>query len=89
MGNSPVIGQETLKSVAKQVVVEEELSRNIMVFGLCDDENEDLNLKIGEVFEHLGENPRVETRRLGKKSTTAAAGEGVAIKLNYCSADIV
>ena len=29
----------------------------------------DLNLKIGEVLEHLGEEPRIEARRLGKKST--------------------
>ena len=38
-----------------------------MVFGLCDDENEDLNQKIGEVFEHVGKKPRIEARRLGKK----------------------
>ena len=44
-----------------------------MVFGLCDDENEDLNQKICELFEHLGEKPKIEARRLGKKSTTAAA----------------
>lgn len=85
-GNSPVIGQESLKLVAKQVVVEEELSRNVMVFGLCDDENEDLNLKIGEVFEHLGEKPRVEARRLGKKTTTAAARP---VKVTLSSSTIV
>ena len=64
---STVISPETLKSVAKQVVVEEELSRNIMVFGLPEEEHEDMCVNVGKVFEHLGEKPRVEASRLGKK----------------------
>ena len=71
--NSPVIGNDTLKSVAKQVVAEEELSRNIMVFGLQENENENLAQKIDEVFECLGEKPRVEASRLGKKRSETAA----------------
>ena len=35
--------------MAKQVVVEEELSRNVMVFGLAEDDNLDLNQKLSEV----------------------------------------
>lgn len=63
------MSKDTLKSVAKQVVVEEGLSRNIMVFGLQegDEEGEDLNLKVGAVFGHLGEKRRLEAVRLGKK----------------------
>jgi len=64
---STVISPGTLKSVAKQVVVEEELSRNIMVFGLPEEENEDICENIGKVFQQLGEKPRVEASRLGKK----------------------
>ena len=62
-----VISPETLKSVAKQVIVEEELSRNIMVFGLPEVDNEDICDNVGKVFEQLGEKPRVEASRLGKK----------------------
>ena len=70
------MSKDTLKSVAKQVVVEEGLSRNIMVFGLQegDEESEDLNLKVGAVFGHLGEKPRLEAVRLGKKSQTGSEG---------------
>ena len=35
--------------MAKQVVVEDELSRNVMVFGLAEDDNLDLNQKLSEV----------------------------------------
>ena len=56
--------------------MEEGLSRNIMVFGLQegDEESEDLNLKVGAVFGHLGEKPRLEAVRLGKKSQTGSEG---------------
>ena len=64
-------GTETLKSVAKQVIVEEELSRNVMVFGLPESGDEDLSLKMAEVFEHLEEKPRFEATRLGKMKSDA------------------
>ncbi len=68
--SSAVISQDTIKTVTKQVVVEEELCRNIMVFGLQEEENEELQKKIGEVFESLDEKPRIEASRLGRKSET-------------------
>ena len=66
-----VISPETLKSVAKQLVVEEELSRNIMVFGLSEKDDEDICDSVGKVFEQLGEKPRLEARRLGIKRTNS------------------
>ena len=65
------ISENTIKSVAKQIVVEEELSRNVIVFGLCEVESEDICAKVTEVFESLGEKSRVEASRLGKKSGSA------------------
>jgi len=64
---STVISPETLKSVAKQVVIEEELSRNIMIFGLPEEEKEDICASVGNVFELLGEKPKIVASRLGKK----------------------
>ena len=52
--SSSVVTKETLKSVAKQVVVEEGLSRNIMMFGLQEDGEEDLGQKVAVVFGQLG-----------------------------------
>ena len=64
------IPHETLKSVAKQIVVEEELSKNVMIFGLPESENEDICESVGKVFEELNEKPRMEASRVGKKTTS-------------------
>ena len=76
---------EPIKSVAKQIVVEEELSRNVIVFGLCEVESEDICAKVTEVFESLGEKPRVEASRLGKKSGSATRP----VKVTLSSSTIV
>lgn len=65
--SSPVISQETLKQVAKQVAVEEELTRNVMVFGLPEHTSEQLDSTLNEVFGQLDEKPKFEAARLGKK----------------------
>ena len=67
---STVISKDTLKKVAKEIVVEEELSKNIMVFGLQEGENEELSSKVEQVFQSLGEKPCFEAARLGKKSNS-------------------
>ena len=67
-----VFSQETLKKVVKQVAVEEELSRNIMVFGLPEEaSDEELEGSVSQVLHHLGEKPRFEAVRLGKKKDSA------------------
>ena len=70
--SSPVISPETLKSVAKQIVAEEELSKNIMMFNLVEEKNEDLGKKVTDVFLYLGEKPRIEARRVGKQTKSSA-----------------
>ena len=69
---SGTFDKDTLKSVAKQVIVEEELSRNVMVFGLPESEEEDLSVEVSEVFRHLEEKPRFEAARLGKSKPETA-----------------
>lgn len=64
---SPVICQEALKKVVKQVAVAEELTKNVMIFGLPEQESEQLDGTLSEVFEQLGEKPKFEAVRLGKK----------------------
>ena len=83
--NSAAISTESIKSVAKQIALEEELGRNIMVFGLCEEVNEEINTKIAEVLESLGEKPRVEACRIGKKSPSAARP----VKVSFSSSSIV
>jgi len=67
LSSSTVISPGTLKSIAKQLVVEEELTRNIMVFGLSEKDDEDICDSVGKVFQQLEEKPRLEARRLGIK----------------------
>ena len=79
------ISTESIKSVAKQIALEEELGRNIMVFGLCEEQNEDICAKVSDVLESLGEKPRVEACRIGKKSPTAPRP----VKVSLSSSSIV
>ena len=57
---------ETLKSVFRSVVQHEDRGKNVMIFGLPDEEEENLNDKVSELCEVLGEKPRVDATRLGK-----------------------
>ena len=50
---------ETLKNTVKDVAEERGRSRNLMVFGLVEEEEEDIVSKLGDVFEELREKPRV------------------------------
>ena len=61
----PAISQETVKTIIKTVVQEEDRSRSFMVFNLPEEEEEQLSSKVGEVLQELGEKPRIEVSRLG------------------------
>ena len=63
----------TLHSVVRKVVEEEDRSRNIMVFGLAEEEDEILSDKVSDVLQTIGEKPRVEACRVGKKYADGAA----------------
>ena len=63
----------TLHSVVRKVVEEEDRSRNIMVFGLAEEEDEVLSDKVSDVLQTIGEKPRVEACRVGKKYADGAA----------------
>ena len=89
--NSTGISQAVLKSVAKQVVVEEELSKNLMVFGLPEHEDEDVCASVMKVMEEISEKPKLQATRLGKKTasdirpvkvtlTSAAAVQQILVK---------
>ncbi|KAL5263570.1 hypothetical protein ACHWQZ_G008816 [Mnemiopsis leidyi] len=83
--NSAAISTESIKSVARQIAFEEELGKNIMVFGLCEEDNEEINSKVSEVMESLGEKPRVEACRIGKKSPSTTRP----VKVSFSSSSIV
>ena len=62
-----VINPSTFKKVVKDVMKDEDRSKNLMVFGLVEEDGEQLDDKISSVFVELGEKPRVAAVRLGKR----------------------
>ena len=67
-----VYSKETLKSVMKSVAAEDERSRNVMVFGLGEEDGEQLSTLVTEVFGELDEKPRFEASRVGRRESTTA-----------------
>lgn len=65
---NPVFSPETLTKVVKEVVKEEDRSRNVIVFGLDEDKDENLSEKIGGLLGTIGQKPRTEVCRIGKSS---------------------
>ena len=66
---APVICQEALTSVVKSVVEEEDRSRNFLVFGLQEEEEEGLETRISEVLGEVGLKPKLEAQRIGKRKS--------------------
>lgn len=76
-----VYSKETLKTVLKSVVAEEDRSRNLVVYGLKEEEGEQLPALVSEVLEELDEKPRFEAFRVGRKAASSPAIRPVKITL--------
>ena len=63
-----VVSHGALKSVVKSALKEEDRSKNLVVFGLVEQEKEQLENVVGELLTDLGEKPRVSATRIGVKS---------------------
>ena len=63
--NIEVINPKVVKSVVKDVVAEEDRSRNVVIFGI--EENSDVEIcdKVGQIFEVMGEKPKFDATRIG------------------------
>ena len=60
---------ETLKTVVRSVVELEDRSRNVMLFGVAEEDDEKICEKVGEIFESLGQKPQFDAHRVGRKGT--------------------
>jgi hypothetical protein len=76
-----------LNNVVKQVVEQEDRSRNLMIFGLPEDSNdsETLKEKVADMFAVIGEKPRVEVTRLGKANVDNGQGRPRPVKVTLSS----
>ena len=66
-GNT-LLDHNTLKTVVKDVVAEEDRSRNLVIFGLPEEPAEQITDKVNKVLEVLGEKPKIEAVRIGLKA---------------------
>lgn len=74
VSGSPAISPETLKKVVQDAIVDEDRSRNFMVFGLKEEDGERVNEKISDMLQELGVKPRVEAVRVGRRSSGTDPG---------------
>ena len=65
-GSQKPLSQSVLKKVVQDVVKTEDRSKNVMIFGLSDEANEDTRAKVSELFDAMGEKPRIDVCRVGK-----------------------
>ena len=63
---TPVFSSDSLKTVVKSAIMEEDRCRNVIVYGLKEDVVDNVEGKIGDLFSELGEKPKIAARRLGK-----------------------
>ncbi len=86
---TPVFSPDSLKKVVKSAIKEEDRSRNVLVFGLAEEEGEKIEDKISDLFSELGEKPRVAASRLGKtgpRSSTPNKPRPVKVSLSSTTA---
>ena len=69
---SPTIPADTVKSIVKTVVREEDRSRSVIMFGLQEEKEEEgedqLTAKVEDVLQEIGMKPRLSASRIGVKS---------------------
>ena len=63
---APVFTPDSLKKVVKSAIMEEDRSRNVIVFGLKEEPEENIDQRIDILFSELGEKPKVAASRLGR-----------------------
>ena len=87
-----VLDQTTIKAVVKDAVAEGDRNRNVMIFGLTEDKDEKLCDKVSNLFLELGEKPKIEAGRVGKKSSSSGDNDKKPVrpvKVHFSNATIV
>ena len=77
-----VVTPDTLKLAVKSAMKEEDRSRNVIVFGLSEEEGEQVEKKVSKLFADLGEKPSIQATRIGRKSADSAANRPVKVVLS-------
>ncbi|KAL5271181.1 hypothetical protein ACHWQZ_G001726 [Mnemiopsis leidyi] len=67
--NEQIFSSKALTRVVRNVVEEEDRSRNVVIFGLNEEDNEKLNERVAEAFKSIGQKLRAEACRVGRKKS--------------------
>ena len=62
-----VVTEKSLKSVVRSAIEDEDRSKNLIIFGLTEQDGEKLDSKVIDMLSDLNEKPRVSTSRIGLK----------------------
>jgi len=80
------ISPATFKKVVKDVMKDEDRSKNVIVFGLAEEDGEQLNEKVGNVFVEIGEKPPLAAVRIGRRPETGTVCRPVKVTLTSSTA---
>ena len=86
-GSTKPISTAKLKEAVKSVIVEEDKSKSIMIFGKAEVENEDVGDTVANVLNDMNEKPRpIECLRVGKVTDTTGKPRPIKVKLSSSDA---
>ena len=78
--------KQSFREVMQEVAQEDGQSRNLMIFGLTEEKQQNLNQRVSEIFHQLEEKPRIEeAERLGRPSE----GKVRAVRVTLVSSSVV
>ena len=80
------ISPAAFKKIVKTVIKEEDRTKNLMVFGLAEEDGEHLDEKISDVFQGMGEKPRAASARVGNRSVGGSGCRPVKVTLSSSTA---
>ena len=66
--------EESVKLAVRSAIREDDRSKNVMIFGLAETENEQISNKVADLLNELGENTRVSASRVGVKKSGSTPG---------------
>lgn len=88
--SSPVIPHKTLKTVIHNVMQEEDRSRNLLIFRLKEEPDEQVKSRVEEVLLELGEKPLIEVCRLGTSDSGSSTSQTCRpVKVTLANATVV
>ncbi len=87
---APVFTPDTLKKAVRTAMVEEDRSRNLLVFGFAEQQKENVEQSVSELFLQLGEKPRImAANRLGGTNSDKRSKDCTPVKVTLASATSV